>query len=84
MKNKFFYSHLIEITDISLKLKDVNLSDDEKAHLTSLIEANIHSIVIDTVLSELSSDDKKTFLKNLVSDNHEKTLEHFKTAELVN
>jgi len=48
----------------------------KKPHLTSLIEANIHSIVIDTVLSELSSDDKKIFLKNLVSDNHEKTLEH--------
>jgi hypothetical protein len=79
MKNKFFYSHLIEITDISLKLKEVELSDDEKLHLTSLIEANIHSVVIDTVLSELSKEDKKTFLKNLVSNDHEKTWEHLKS-----
>ena len=78
MKNKFFYSHLIETTDISIKLTKLDLTEDEKVHLTSLLEANIHSTVIENVLSELSNDDKKQFLKNLLSDNHEITLEHLK------
>ena len=76
MKNKFFYSHLITTTDISLKLTELELSEDEKFHLISLVEANIHSTVVDTVLSELSKEDKKTFLKNLVSNDHEKIWEH--------
>ena len=76
MKNNFFYSHLIETTDISLKLTEINLSEDEKTHLLSLVEANIHSTVIDTVLLELAGEDKKIFLRNLVSETHEKTWEH--------
>lgn len=78
MKNIFFYSHLIETTDISLKLTEIELSEDEKIHLQSLIEANIHSVVIDTVLLELSKEDKKIFLRNLISNDHEKTWEHLK------
>jgi hypothetical protein len=79
MKNKFFYTHLVETSDISLKLTEIDLSEDEKTHLVSLVEANIHSVIIDTVLSELSKEDKKIFLKNLVSNNHEKTWEHLRS-----
>ncbi len=79
MKNKFFYSDLIKTTDISVKLTEINLSEDEKTHLISLVEANIHSTVIDTVLSELSKEDKKIFLQNLVSNDHEKTWEHLRS-----
>jgi hypothetical protein len=57
----------------------MSLSKDEKTHLTSLVEANIHSTIVSTVLSELSEEDKKTFLKNLVSNNHRETLNHLKT-----
>jgi hypothetical protein len=76
MKNKFFYSHLVETSEISLKLGKMNLSNDEKVHLAGLIEANIHSEIVAGVLSELSEEDKKTFLKDLISENHEKTWEH--------
>lgn len=76
MKNKFFYSHLIETTDVSIRLTELDLSKDEKNHLVSLMEANIHSTVIDTVLSGLSKEDKKIFLQNLVSNDHGKTWEH--------
>ena len=78
MKHKFFYSHLVETTDISLKLSGLKLSEDEKIHLISLVEANIHSVVIDTVLSELSKADKKIFLENLVANDHSKTWEHLR------
>jgi hypothetical protein len=48
-------------------------------HLISLAETNIHSVVINTVLSNLSEGDKKIFLKNLVSQNHEETWKHLKS-----
>lgn len=54
----------------------MNLSDDERGHLLSLAEANIHATVINTVLPELSEADKKIFLKNLVANNHEETWKH--------
>jgi len=79
MKRKFFYSHLIETSQIEIKLSQMSISKDERAHLTSLMEANIHSTVVNTILSELSEEDKKTFLKNLVSDNHQETLEHLQS-----
>jgi hypothetical protein len=78
MKQKYFYSHLVETTDISIKLSEFNLSEEEKTHLTSLLEANIHSTVVESVLSELSKEDKKQFLKNLISNNHEITMWHLK------
>ncbi len=79
MNHQFFYSHLIETTDVSIRLSEMKLSRDEKAHLTSLLEANIHSTVVNIILSELTEEDKKTFLKNLISDNHQETLEHLKS-----
>jgi hypothetical protein len=73
MKGKHFYSHLIEIHEIYLSISEMNLSDDERSHLLSLAEANIHATVINTVLPQLSEADKKIFLKNLVANNHEET-----------
>lgn len=76
MKNKHFYAHLTETTDIVLELGELNMSPEERIHLLSLIETNIHSAVIDTVLSNLDEENKKIFLKNLVSNNHSNTWEH--------
>jgi hypothetical protein len=76
MKGKHFYSHLIEIHEIYLSISEIELSDEERGHLLSLAEANIHATVINTVLPELSEEDKKVFLKNLLSNQHEQTWEH--------
>jgi hypothetical protein len=78
MKQKFFYSHLIETSDVSIRITEMKLAKNEKTHLTSLLEANVHSVVIHSVLSELSKEDKEVFLKNLISDNHEQTWDHLK------
>ncbi len=78
MKNKHFYAHLTETTDIVLELGELDLTPEERIHLLSLIEANIHSAVINTVLSNLDEENKKVFLNNLASDNHSKTWEHLK------
>jgi predicted transcriptional regulator len=76
MKGKHFYSHLIEIHEIYFSISELELADEERGHLVSLAEANIHATVINTVLPELSEGDKKVFLKNLVADNHEETWKH--------
>lgn len=79
MKSKYFYSHLIETTDITVELAEMELTPDERIHLISLIEANIHSTVVNTVLSNLTEEDKKLFLKNLVSNNHQVVWAHLKS-----
>jgi hypothetical protein len=80
MKGKHFYSHLIEIHEIYLSVSEMDLRDEERNHLLSLAEANIHATVINTVLPKLSEDDKKIFLKNLVANNHEETWRHLSTS----
>jgi hypothetical protein len=76
MKGKHFYSHLIEIHEIYLSISEIDLSDEERGHLMSLTEANIHATVLNAVLPELSNEEKKVFLKNLLADDHDKTWKH--------
>ncbi len=76
MKNKHFYAHLTETTDIVLELGELDLSSEERIHLLSLVEANIHSVVINTVLSNLDEENKKIFFNNLIANDHSKTWEH--------
>ena len=78
MKQKQFYWSLVETTDITLELGEIDLTPEERIHLLSLVDANIHSAVINTVLSELSNENKKIFLNNLASDDHDITWKHLR------
>ena len=68
---RHFYSHIIETESITLELEDLNLSSEEKSHLIELMESSIHYKVMDTVLSELSDEDKKTVLSHVHAKKHE-------------
>ncbi len=68
---KFFYSHLIEVESIIVELDKMDLSDQEKLHLTQLIDSSIHHAILDAVFSQLSDEDKRAFA-NLDKNNHEK------------
>lgn len=70
-KQKHFYSHLVDTTQIILDIADMDMSKEERLHLMALIESNLHHVVIDVVLSNLSEDDKKEFLLHLSLDNHD-------------
>lgn len=71
-----FYLKLIETNILIQELDSLGLKPEEKAHLTSLIDSSIHHAIIDEVLSNLSDEDKKDFLKLLDSEkNHDKVLE---------
>jgi hypothetical protein len=76
MKKKHFYSHIVETSDLTLAIAELNVDSKERVHLLSLAEANIHSTIVSDVLGNLSDEDKKTFLKNLSEDDHDKTWEH--------
>lgn len=69
---KQFYSHLIEIESITLELDKLDLSEDQKYYLASLVDSSLHHQVLDAVLSELSDSDKRVFLQHLNEDDHDK------------
>lgn len=75
---KHFYSHIIETSVLSLELGDMDLSKEERMHLVSLIDSNLHHAILDAILSELSEENKKIFLSHLASEDHTKLWEHLK------
>jgi hypothetical protein len=77
---KHFYHHIIKIETIHIALSDLDLEPHEKEHLVTIAETNIHHSVIDTVLSELSNEDKKTFLALIAHEN----AEHSKIWDFLN
>lgn len=72
---RYFYSHIVETESIVVELNQMGLTGEEKAHLVSLIDSNLHHTILDAILSELSEEDKKIFLKHLASENHSKVWE---------
>lgn len=69
---KAFYSHLIDTSSISLALGDMELTQEERVHLISLVESSLHHAVLDMILSELNEGDRKEFVKQLADENDEK------------
>lgn len=78
MKRRHFYSHLIDTSTLSLELGDMNLTQEERVELIGLLDSNLHQVVLDAILSELSEDDKKIFLKHLHANDHDKIWQHLK------
>lgn len=68
---KVFYGHLIKIESVLMELETLDLTDKEKMHLAQLIDSNLHSTVLDAILSELDEDDKKIFLEHLNKHKHD-------------
>lgn len=61
----FFYSHLIEIESIIDELNNMELFEDQKHHLATLIDSTFHYTILDLILSNLSDGDKRQFLHQL-------------------
>lgn len=69
---KYFYQHLIEIESIAIELDKLDLSKEQKLHLASLVDSNLHHTILDAILSELAEEDKKVFLSHIKSEDNEK------------
>lgn len=76
---KYFYTHLIEIESLIIELDKLNLSEDQKNHLTSLIDSSLHDTILDAILSQLSEADKIIFIKGLEENNHDKIWQFLNT-----
>jgi hypothetical protein len=68
---KHFYSHIIEIDSIFITLDLMDMKTEEREDLVTIVESSVHHVVIDTVLTQLSEEDKKMFLSHLVADKHD-------------
>lgn len=71
MSKKQFYHQVIETDSIVVILNEMELSDQEKIHLSHIMESSLHHAILDAILSELSVSDKKLFLKELANDDHD-------------
>ena len=67
-----FYDHLVEAESLIVELDSLDLTSEQKIHLTSLIDSSLHSTILDAILSELSNQDKVAFIKHLEEDDQEK------------
>src|SRR6266403_2321687 len=65
---KHFYHHIVQIDTIQIALSGLDLEPHEKEHLIIIAETNIHHGILDTILSEISADDKKAFLSLLAHE----------------
>jgi len=69
---KHFYSFIIDTESLYLEIEALDIEEEEKSHLKSLAESHIHHSVIDNILSELETGDKRLFLEHLNTKDHEK------------
>lgn len=80
----YFYSHLIKIESITVKLEEMGLSENQKIHLSSLLDSTIHHTVLDLILSKLSPEDKEAFLYKLKENPKDKQLLEFLNTRVDN
>lgn len=74
-----FYTKIVRKDILIEELETLTLNSEEKMHLSALIDSSLHHAILDEVLSNLSDDDKKLFLKMLSEEkDHEKVLEFLK------
>lgn len=69
---KHFYSYHVEIESIIIEIESLPIEKHQKKHLISLAESQIHNTILDSILSELSKEDKKVFLEHLNTKDHDK------------
>lgn len=69
---RYFFTDLIEIESIIIELDKMNLSKEEKMHLSSLLDTSLHHTILDAIFSQLNEEDKKTFAAHLESNEHDR------------
>lgn len=79
---KFFYSHLIEIESVIVKLDELDLTSEQKHHLAGLVDSTIHNTVLDIILSKLSESDKEAFLHRLKKDPEDEEIMNFVNSKV--
>lgn len=71
-----FYSEIVNIESLKIELRAYALDPEEHEELMSLAEEMVHHAILDMILSELSEEDKKTFLLYIIEEPGERIWEH--------
>ena len=69
---KQFYTQIIEIESITTELDKLDLTEEQRLHLATLLDSSLHHTILDAILSELGDQDKRVFLQHLHENDHVK------------
>lgn len=73
---KHFYSHLINLEELFVKLEELRLRDEHRDHLSLLIDSTLHHVILDLILTNLNKQDKIIFVEMIRTDkNHHEIME---------
>lgn len=81
---KHFYSHLIQIESVVVKLEELNLTEEQKMHLGALIDSTIHQSVLEMILSKLPESEKRIFIEKLQENSEDKKMMDFLQGKVDN
>ncbi|QQG47837.1 MAG: hypothetical protein HY044_01975 [Candidatus Woesebacteria bacterium] len=73
-KNLVFYDHLIDLSDISEKIKKKGLSKEEHDELMTIIDEMIHHRVVGCILDKLPKNYHEEFLGHFSDRPHDENL----------
>lgn len=73
---KYFYSHLVDLSELESEIGTLDISPREKSELMDLAHVNLHQTVLDAILSQLTDTDKKRFMELLLHGEDEKIWNH--------
>lgn len=76
---KHFYNHIVSFDSLVIALNTLNLSENEKEHLLEIADSSLYHTVLDAILSELSQEDKKTFLLHVAQEDDAKIWDFLNT-----
>lgn len=69
----YFYTSLIPVSTITIELSYLDMSETEKLELIAIIHSHLHYTILDLVLSNLNTEDKKIFLRHANNIDHQET-----------
>lgn len=81
---KYFYQKYVVMENLVAELHELDLSDEERQHLASLVDSSLHHAILDEILSNLNEEDKKLFLHELNKDPENEKLVDFLKEKIDN
>lgn len=74
---KIFFQKYVVMEELISEIDKLELSPEEKHHLSALVDSSLHHAILDEILSNLSNEDKKLFLHEMNKDPESEKLVDF-------
>jgi len=68
IKTKMFYSHLVDLSDLVVKLECLKLDEQEREEIVDLIEDILHHRILDSLLDVIPPEHHEGFLERMIED----------------